>query len=206
MIAFVRKNILTVLLAAFVLIGFCAAFVGCNPKDTNSSYNIIFLSGEQENASVVAVVKSNGEEEITLPAVPAKQGYELNESRWCYKVAGDDAEYTFTKDTLVSKALTEDLRVYAKYIPTSFKIHYIIDGVDVSEGVVDSRYLNSEPTPQTNAIWYVVSETDLVLPTPTISGKRFVGWYLTQDFDQKVTKLNAGSTGEVVLYAKFVDE
>ena len=98
------------------------------------------------------------------------------------------------------------MTVYALYIPLQFRIHYVVEGVDVSQTVDinDARTLNDEETPTLNDVYYYVSTKDLTLPTPVVAGKTFMGWYFTATFDQKIEKLSAGSTGELVLYAKFV--
>lgn len=207
MLSNVKRNVLTIFLAVAVFFGFSFMFAGCG-TEPSGMHRVTFMSGEGENATVLGVINTNGGEELTLPDIPLKQGFEPNDSKFYYKttVDGFETDYDFTKDTLKEKLLTEDMIVYAKYFPIVFRVHYIVEGTDVTEGVTDTRYLNSETTPQLNAIYYTASETDLSLPTPQVAGKTFVGWYFTSTYDQKITKLNAGSTGDVVLYAKFVDE
>ena len=150
-----------------------------------------------------------------MPEIPVRQGYNPADSRFVfYKQiqnpdgTTDKQEYNFEKATFKDKDLEEDLMVYALYVPNSYRIHYIIDGEDVSKNVLpaDASTLSKDEVPTLNSIWYRTSGEDQVLPTPNIAGKIFVAWYFTDQFDQKTTSLKAGTTGEVVLYAYFKDE
>lgn len=51
---------------------------------------------------------------------------------------------------------------------------------------------------------FVANDKDFLLPTPTLEGYAFAGWYTTEDFqtDTCVSKLSAGSTS-VTVYAKW---
>ena len=51
---------------------------------------------------------------------------------------------------------------------------------------------------------FVANDKDFTLPTPTLEGYAFAGWYTTEDFqtDTCVSKLSAGSTS-VTVYAKW---
>lgn len=216
-----KSRILSVMIAVVVLFGFGFMFCACDDQSqpTSTSHKITFLSSEAEGASVLGVINTNGNEELTLPEIPYKQGYEPNDSRFYYYEivqAKDEQgnvipgvenriEYTFTKDTLKTKALNNDLTVYAMYIPLPFSIHYIVEGVDISQNVNinDARTLNDEQTANLNCVYYYVSDKELALPQATVAGKEFVGWYLTATFDQKFTAIPAGSTGDLVLYAQF---
>ena len=215
MIASVKNRILTVFVSVCVLLCFGFLFVACDktPDTQNSMHKITFLSGQGDDAKVLGVVYSNGKEEIELPEIPVRQGYEPADSRFVFYQVDEqgntlDGEYNFEKDTFLNTELTRDLNVYALYVPSQFRIHYIIEGEDVSEDVApqDAKTINDQQTPSLDAIWYYVSDTDIALPTPTIAGHRFIAWYFTEAFDQKIDCLKAGSTGDIILYARFVAE
>ena len=49
-----------------------------------------------------------------------------------------------------------------------------------------------------------VPEIGYTLPSPTKSGYTFMGWYTEDTFDNRITRIEAGSTDDVELYAKWV--
>ncbi len=59
----------------------------------------------------------------------------------------------------------------------------------------------------TNSVTSYTMLDEVVLPTPTKSGYLFIGWYETASFaGSSVTKIVAGSTGNKVFYANWVEE
>lgn len=91
-----------------------------------------------------------------------------------------DKEFTNVKTNLVVKAT---------YTLISYNIKYY-DGTTLIDHI-----------PATYTI-----ETEVILSTLERNGFIFVNWYSDEALTQAVTKIDKGSTGEVVLYGKWLDE
>ncbi|MBQ4571034.1 MAG: InlB B-repeat-containing protein [Bacilli bacterium] len=86
--------------------------------------------------------------------------------------------------TKIAKGTTGDVTLVAKWEAGSFNIIYNLDG-----GV------NNEANPSVFS-----PESDVELSAPTKNGYNFLGWYLN---DELVTKIPAGTAGDVTLVAKW---
>ena len=207
-----KSKFLTLVLALAIFLGAGMMFGACNTNNNDGKHKITFMSDDTENAAVICTVYTNGKEEIALPNVNARLGY--NFCGFCYDVKmvsfdaggnpildGDGNPRTypqptvFTKDTFKDVELKEDIVVYADYSTISYNIRYIVDGVEVAQD-----------DPILTPIFYTISDEALDLPTRTKAGYNFDGWYLTSNYTQKLASVPAGSTGDLVLYGRFVLE
>ena len=113
---------------------------------------------------------------------PNKLGYTF--AGW-YK----DSEFT-TKVTEITKGSTGDITLYAKWELVTYTITYMLtEGTNSSENPTD----------------YNVETESIVLKEPTRGGYVFVGWYKDSGFTTKITEITKGSTGDITLYAKWLE-
>ncbi len=85
----------------------------------------------------------------------------------------------------------EDTVVEAKYQAIIYTIDYELGGGVFEKDATDR---------------YTIETEDIVLQEPTLNGKKFAGWYRNEDFTGSPVKLiEGGSTGNLTLYAKWVD-
>ena len=208
-----KSKFLTLVLALAIFLGAGMMFGACNTNNNDGKHKITFMSDDTENAAVICTVYTNGKEEIALPNVNARLGYNFNGFSYNIKEVSVDAvtktpildgdgnpitypqPIAFTKDTFKDVELKEDIVVYAMYSTVGYNIRYIVDGVEVAQ---------DDPT--LTPIFYTISDEALDLPTRTKAGYNFDGWYLTSDYTQKLASVPAGSTGDLVLYGRFVLE
>ena len=104
-----------------------------------------------------------------------------------------DSNYT-KKVTYIDAYTCNDVTLYAKWKNTSYAIHYELG--DVANSVYPTT--NSNPTKYTYNKKVTLSPASTTDPTLT-----FEGWYNDEFFSQKVTAIEAGTSGDVVLYAKW---
>lgn len=100
---------------------------------------------------------------------------------------------TTTIETVVSSLYDEGVSKTYKLVievkDLTFAINYVLDGGT-----------NSENNPNE----YVPEKLPLLLENPTKSGYKFVGWYDNENFTgEAITKISAGTMGDVTLYAKW---
>ncbi|GHT67642.1 hypothetical protein FACS189452_05740 [Bacteroidia bacterium] len=108
-------------------------------------------------------------------------------SRANYTFAGwyDDAGFTGSAVTTIATGSTGNKAFYAKWLET-YSITYHLNG---GTGVNDSTY---------------TVETAVTLPTPSLTGYEFAGWYGDAGFSgSAVTTIATGSTGNKAFYAKW---
>jgi len=100
------------------------------------------------------------------------------------------AEWTdgSTDNPRTDTSVTGDISVTAIFVPIEYSITYQLDG-----GTND---------PENPATYTVESET-ITLRDATKTGYTFVGWYNAASGGDKVTKIAHGSTGDIVLYARW---
>ena len=89
----------------------------------------------------------------------------------------------------IEEGTTGDITLYAKWIPVNYNIVYHLNGG-----------INNEQNVSTYTI-----EDEITFYEPTKEGYSFYGWYSENTFENEVTKINKGSTGDVTLYAKWGD-
>ena len=106
--------------------------------------------------------------------------------------AGFDGWYTestfVNKVTKIESGSTGNKHFYAKWgSVASYTITYKLNG---------GTNPSNAPTTYTNY-------DEVILPTPTKTGYTFEGWYKESAFTNRVTKIDAGSTGNKTFYAKW---
>ena len=122
-----KKRIIFVLGIIMCMILSVGIFTACaTKKDVSQKYTISFYADEE----LVFTLKTAGNEEIGLPDAPQKEGFTFD--GW-YSDKGT-WENELMQDTLSERALTENIDVYAHYIPTDtplpseYTITFYIDG------------------------------------------------------------------------------
>ena len=83
--------------------------------------------------------------------------------------------------------ITSDITLTAEWTAISYKI----------------IYKNAENASNSNPETYTI-ETAITLAAPTKGGSDFIGWYSEASFENEVTKIAKGTTGDITLYAKFI--
>ncbi len=84
-----------------------------------------------------------------------------------------------------------DIVVNAQYRAVNYTIKYVLNGGTNAAG---------------NPSSYNVESADIILQNPTKSGMKFAGWYKNADFTgSPIPLIEGGSTGNLTLYAKWVD-
>ena len=117
---------------------------------------------------------THGKSGTAVTAVP-NAGYEF--------VKWDDG---FTDNPRTDTNVTDDITVQAEFAAIEYTITYNLDGGT-----------NHEDNPAT----YTIESETIIFEAPTKTGYTFVGWYDAATGGNKVTQIDSGSTGNVVLYA-----
>ena len=144
---------------------------------TNGTYTI--KVGDKD--AVSANTTANYKETITLANTP-KLGYEF-------------AGWTITPAVSITNSKTfsmpaNDVTIAATFTPITYTITYNLNG---GSGTMTPTEYN------------VTTET-FNLPTPTRTGYTFEGWYRASDYSgDKVTQIAKGTTGDITLYAKWIE-
>jgi len=147
------------------------------PVDYTITYNLNGGTNDSNNP-----VKYTIESETITFANPTKTGYTF--SGWY-------TENTFSNIiTTVTKGSTGDKSLYAKWTPVDYTITYNLDG-----GTNDSS----------NPVKYTIESEGITLANPTKTGYIFDGWYTENTFENKKTDIYQGSTGDITLYARWVN-
>lgn len=156
-----KKYFVTILSITMCLFLSMSIFSACHVKeDERQQYTISFY----DDTKLIDTIETAGNEMITLPAAPQKEGYAfggwyLDKGTW---------KNELTENTFVSQALTKDVNAYAYYkqneepippVPAEYTITFYIEG-------------NASGTIKTAG-----NET-LTLPTaPQKDNYTFEGWY-----------------------------
>ena len=183
-----KKHIIIFLSVTMCLILSAGIFTACGTEtDEPQKYTISFYADE----ALVGTVKTAGNEEIELPDAPHKsgavfEGWYSDKGTWIDKL---------TKDTYAERALTENIAVYAYYIPdetplpSEYTITFYIDG-DVADIIETS------------------GNESLVLPSaPKRDDYTFEGWFfdngIWQDELTADTYADKTLTKDVSVYAYY---
>ena len=108
-----------------------------------------------------------------------------------YTFAGwyQDEATTVPATTRIVKGSFGNLDLYAKWMPISYGITYVLYGGSYSG--------NSNPATYT-------IEDKLSFVQPTLSGYMFVGWFTQAEGGSKVTGIDTGTTGNQTFYARWI--
>ncbi len=104
-----------------------------------------------------------------------------------------DSTYT-QKVTLLKEYTCEDVTLYANWKNTEFDIHY--DMGDISHSV----YTFENPNPE---VYEYSDEIILLDASSKDPSYTFEGWYADEFFTEKITSVKKGTSGDVVIYAKW---
>ena len=145
-------------------------------KWSAKTYTITYkLDGGKNSAKNPTSYKTT--KAVTL-SKPTKKGYTF---------VGWYSDKKLTKPvTEIAKGTTGSKTLYAKWTATKYKIIYDLKGGKISKD---------------NPASYKVTSSTITLKNPTKKGFKFVGWYDSKG--KKVTKIKRGSTGNVMLIAKW---
>lgn len=117
-----------------------------------------------------------------------KEGY--NFDSWWYGTLSEVTTYDVapsgTRYYYINSSLKQNIIVKPEYSAIQYTI----------------TYHNMEGAENPNPAVYTI-ETDLQFRNASKNGYTFLGWYLDEDFTHRVTSIDAGTTGNYVVYAKF---
>ncbi len=109
-----------------------------------------------------------------------------------YTFAGWFSDSGFTNEvTSIPMGSTGNVMLYAKWVANEYNITYNLDGG-----------INSVNNPAT----YNVATPTINFEDATKAGFLFAGWFSDSEFTNEVTSIPMGSTGDVVLYAKWIPD
>lgn len=148
-------------------------------KVNGNEYTITYALNKGKNNADNPSGYSSDDATITLKK-PTRKGYTFK--GW-YK----EATYE-TKVTTIPQGSTGNIKLYAKWAKTTYKIVYKLN-----------KGKNSAKNPAT----YNITTPDIKLAKPTRPGCVFLGWYKDAKYKQKITSIPKGSTGNLVLYARW---
>lgn len=175
-----NKIILYTLIPLLLIIS-VASYLVLMPK----TYTITF---ESNGGSFVSSMTTLGNEAIVLPDYPTKTGYTF--VGWYYDSGFNTS---FSEDSFLDLPLTEDLTLYAKWVPDTSIVRTVL--FDASGGTPISPYILN------------VGET-LTLPIPKRTGYTFDAWYLNSIGGNVVNTRWTETTVEVntslSFYAKWI--
>ncbi len=109
-------------------------------------------------------------------------------SRNGYEFCGWYEDSLFEKEVQkIKRGSYGNKTLYAKFVLADYEIIYELNGGE-----------NSAKNPETYNV-----ETELVLVAPSYEGLTFEGWYTEPDFENKITKIEKGTSGHLTLFAKW---
>lgn len=157
----------------------CYAFYEKKSEPVVEKYTISFYVDNE----IFSTIDTSGNEILTLPNAPQKENYSFK--GWYFD--NESFENELTADFYQNTALESDVNVYAYYElvneePKEFKVSFDSNGGSKVEEVVTS-IIESEPY-------------------TTRDGYTFLGWYLEENFINKVT-FPFEVTKDQTLYAKW---
>ena len=178
------KNKKALLLVMLILVVFFSSCVSSPVDNSSPVFKLTFDAngGEFEDGNQTYVIETDGTETVELPDNPAKEDYKF--VGWYL-----DMECTEPADELLSKQITDDVTVYAKWRELkTFTVTFDTFG----EGYI-------EPI--------TVKEGNLIpLPEePVKTGYTFVGWYLDWwgSRESAESLLSEPITSDITLYANW---
>ena len=168
------------IIAVILLIALCAVLVSC--KGVNIGINF-YVDGELYEG-----IRTKGEEEISMPKDPVKDGYVFQGWYW------DEGVWTqpFTASSLLNQPVSEALSVYAYFIS--------------AEELASTRLISFE-TMGAGAVNPVRIKVGEFISEPqglSRPGYYLVGWYREADFTTKWNFATDRVSSDMTLYAKWV--
>jgi len=162
-----------------------------NLSTTNTG--IIELFAEWEiNTYLISYELDNGTNDAANPGTYTVESEDIilaDATKNGYSFIGWYADAGFNQQvTSIPQGSTGDTTLYANFSPITYSIKYELDGGT-----------NDIVNPST----YNIESENIVLADATKKGYTFVGWYADAGFNQQVTSIPNGSTGDTTLYANF---
>ena len=122
-----KKHFIVLLSMMMCFVLFVGIFTACDTEtEVPKKYTISFYDGDE----LVDTIETYGNEEISMPAAPKKEGFTFKGWFSDKGIWKDE----LTKDTFVGQVLTEDVNVYAYYlenetpVASEYTITFYIDG------------------------------------------------------------------------------
>jgi len=162
------------------ILGILLMLVACQES---VSFRVSFDSQGGSNVSPITYVQG---EDFNLPNDPTRSGYSFD--GWYFD--DDLFEQPLTSTSWIDLEITSDVTLYAKWDIVTYTITYMLDG-----GTNNS----------TNPSSYTVVDAK-TFEEPTKVGYIFDGWFSDQAFTTSKPSLVLGSTGNIILYAKWIQQ
>ena len=177
-----KKSLLKFFLIAIVLIISFSVLSACN----NVDFKIEFIV----DGEVYATVSTNGSETIKMPEDPEKKGYSFDGWFW------DEGVWKkpFTVNSLLENPLSENMKVYAKWIEESKTSDFSVSGFEKTDDNVFCKVVDNETKS--------MSFSDIVEADPSAE------WVLTSDIGGKdviPSKMVSLSEGDNKFYVMVTD-
>ena len=180
-----KKKLALLVLAICTVMACSIGFVACNITVPVNFELQFIVDGE-----IYATIDTAGEETISLPANPKKDGYEFDGWYW----DENTWERPFTANSLLNEKLTSDMRIYAKWKDTETeKQEYVVTFNSMGGTAVDSA---------------TVTEGSLLArpAEPSYPGFIFNGWYKDEDCTVSWVFETDTVTSSITLYAGWIEE
>jgi len=175
-------------LITFIILSMFFVLVGCGaPK----KYKVNFIFDD----NVYHIVETVGNEYITLPEEPVKDGFEF--AGWY--TDKDVWEDEFTQTYLLNQTLSVNLVVYAKMVEIVEPVEDIEVKVYIDNELVDILYTNVD-------LGYKISLPDkpVDITTNPNSERYFYGWFTDYNYQTPITDNTIFMTNSKI-YAKWID-
>ena len=174
------KKLLIVILALAL---FLVMLVSCSTEQSNTDTQTDTAQSTESKVNMQTVTfDSNGGSEVQSCVVERNTGVARpeNPTRTGYNFLGwyvGDEKWSF-----IDSVVTYDITLTAKWEPIVYTIEYI--------GAIGGKTTYT-------------AEDEFELTGTSQTGQEFVGWYLSESYAQEVKKIEKGTTGNLVLYAKL---
>ena len=179
-----KKHFIALLSMMMCFVLSVGIFTACDTEtEVPKKYTISFYDGDE----LVDTIETYGNEEISMPAAPKKEGFTFKGWFSDKGIWKDE----LTKDTFVGQVLTEDVNVYAYYKkiggsePEQPQEYTVIFEVDHGTPIAPITTSRIDEEPQT-----------------TRYGYEFEGWYTDKTFSNKIS-FPYEVTENQTLYAKW---
>lgn len=144
-------------------------------------YNITYVLSDGENSEKNPTSFTVETEDLILSAAN-KKGYEF--LGWF-----DNPSFLGKNINTIKEGSTKDIVLYAKWKEIIYSIEYILD-----DGVNDALNVSS----------YTINSENILLKEAIKKGYTFNGWFIDENYNEKIDLIKKGSVGNKVLYAKFI--
>ncbi len=174
-----KKTIRTLACLVFILSVVCCVLTACKPKPFTITFDV--------DGDVYDTRSTAGNEELTLPANPLKQGFIFD--GWFFDK--DEWQNRLTAETYLETELTEDVTVYAKWL-NGYTITFDVDGASYSQVATAGNEVIALPA------------------NPRKLGYAFDGWYFDNETWENAFTADSYAagvpSGDVRVYAKWIKD